>query len=98
MLVPVLLAPRYIDFALIVEYVGYALALLNLARVGTDALDEARFEGAAAAHRALLIAAFRSACRHFSILRSFWISNGRGERISASSSATRICWACFSSG
>ncbi|MBZ7926890.1 AraC family transcriptional regulator [Ensifer adhaerens] len=58
MLVPVLLAPRYIDFALIVEYVGYALALLNLARVGTDALDEARFEGAAAAHRALLIAAF----------------------------------------
>ncbi|MBD9624308.1 helix-turn-helix transcriptional regulator [Ensifer sp. ENS06] len=54
----VLFAPRYIDFALIVEYVGYALALLNLARVGTDALEEARFEGAAAAHRALLIAAF----------------------------------------
>lgn len=37
----VLLAPRYIDFALIVEYVGYALALLNLARTGTDALDDA---------------------------------------------------------
>lgn len=53
----VLLAPRYIDFALIVEYVGYALALLNLARTGTDALDEARFEGAVAAHRALVIAA-----------------------------------------
>ncbi|MGE6782047.1 helix-turn-helix domain-containing protein [Ensifer adhaerens] len=54
----VLLAPGYIDFALIVEYVGYALALLNLARAGTDALDEARFEGAVAAHRALVIAAF----------------------------------------
>ncbi|OCO99894.1 MULTISPECIES: AraC family transcriptional regulator [unclassified Ensifer] len=54
----VLLAPRYIDFALIVEYVGYALALLNLARPGTDALGEARFEGAVAAHRALVIAAF----------------------------------------
>ncbi len=53
----VLLAPSYIDFALIVEYVGYALALLNLARTGTDALDEARFEGAVAAHRALVIAA-----------------------------------------
>lgn len=58
MLMLVLLAPGYIDFALIVEYVGYALALLNLARTGTDALDEARFEGAVAAHRALVIAAF----------------------------------------
>ncbi|WP_104666670.1 helix-turn-helix domain-containing protein [Ensifer adhaerens] len=54
----VLLAPQYIDFALIVEYVGYALALLNMARTGTDALDEARFEGAVAAYRALVIAAF----------------------------------------
>ncbi|WP_077963513.1 helix-turn-helix domain-containing protein [Ensifer adhaerens] len=52
------LAPRYIDFALIVEYVGYALALLNLARTGTDVLEEARFESAVAAHRALVIAAF----------------------------------------
>lgn len=51
------LAPGHIDFALIVEYVGYALVLLNLARTGTDALDEARFEGACAAHRALVIAA-----------------------------------------
>ncbi len=57
-LILVLMTPRYIDFALIVEYVGYALALLNLVRTGTDALDEARFEGAVAAHRALVIAAF----------------------------------------
>ncbi|WP_370073732.1 helix-turn-helix domain-containing protein [Sinorhizobium fredii] len=51
------LAPALIDGALIVLFVGYALALLNLGRTGPDALDEARLDGAAAAHRALLIAA-----------------------------------------
>lgn len=52
-----LLAPALIDVALIVLFVGYALALLNLARSGTDALDEARLEGVFAAHRALFLAA-----------------------------------------
>lgn len=51
------LAPRLIDVFLIAQYVGYALVLLSLARPGVDALDEARFEGAQAAHRALVIAA-----------------------------------------
>ncbi|AWM27797.1 hypothetical protein ABIA14_005127 [Sinorhizobium fredii] len=39
------LAPALIDGALIVLFVGYALALLNLGRTGPDALDEARFDG-----------------------------------------------------
>ena len=52
-----LLAPDLIDGALIALFVGYALALLRLGRDGPDALDEARFEGAVAAHRALLVAA-----------------------------------------
>jgi AraC-like DNA-binding protein len=53
----ILLAPALIDVALIVLFVGYALALLDLGRSGTDALDEARLEGAFAAHRALFLAA-----------------------------------------
>jgi hypothetical protein len=57
MIVLVLLAPALIDAALIAIFVGYALAVLNLGRAGPDALDEARFDGAVAAHRALVIAA-----------------------------------------
>ncbi|PRD43861.1 AraC family transcriptional regulator [Phyllobacterium phragmitis] len=52
-----LLAPELIDAALIVLFVGYAVAVLNLGRTGPDALDEARFDSAVAAHRALVIAA-----------------------------------------
>ena len=51
------LAPQFIDGALILLFVGYAFALMRLGRTGPDALDEARFEGAIAAHRALLVAA-----------------------------------------
>ncbi len=53
----VYLAPQFIDFALSALFIGYAFALLRLARSGPDALDEARFDGAVAAHRAMLIAA-----------------------------------------
>ncbi|PSJ60409.1 helix-turn-helix domain-containing protein [Pseudaminobacter soli (ex Li et al. 2025)] len=53
----VLLAPVLIDAALIAMFVGYALAVLDLGRSGPDALDEARFDSAVAAHRALVIAA-----------------------------------------
>ncbi|WP_336168053.1 helix-turn-helix domain-containing protein [Ensifer sp. MJa1] len=53
----VMLRQGPIDALLISQYVGYALILMNLARPGVDALDEARFEGAQAAHRALIIAA-----------------------------------------
>lgn len=48
---------RLIDAALIVLYVAYAFAILNLGRSGPDALDEARLEGALPAYRALQIAA-----------------------------------------
>lgn len=56
-LVLLLLAPGLVDAALILLFVGYALAVLNLGRTGPDALDEARFDSAIAAHRALVIAA-----------------------------------------
>lgn len=49
--------PILIDAALIVLYVSYAFVLLNMGRAGPDALDEARFEGALPAYRALQIAA-----------------------------------------
>ncbi|PYE89749.1 helix-turn-helix domain-containing protein [Phyllobacterium leguminum] len=57
MVVLELLAPELIDAALIVLFIGYALAVLNLGRTGPDSLDEARLEGVVAAHRALVIAA-----------------------------------------
>jgi AraC-like DNA-binding protein len=52
-----LLMPQLIDAALITLFVGYAVALLKLGRSGPDGLDEARFDSAVAAHRALVIAA-----------------------------------------
>lgn len=51
------LAPYLIDGALVVIFVGYAIILLRLANAGPDGLDEARLDGAAGAHKALLIAA-----------------------------------------
>lgn len=57
MLELLLFAPMLIDAALIVIFVGYALAVLNLGRAGPDALDEARFDGAVPAYRALVVAA-----------------------------------------
>ncbi|QCM11525.1 helix-turn-helix domain-containing protein [Agrobacterium tumefaciens] len=49
--------PVAIDLALIVIFVGHAVALLLLARKGPDELDEAQFASVASAHRALIIAA-----------------------------------------
>lgn len=49
--------PRLIDATLITVFVIYALAILDLGRAGPDGLDEARFDSAAGAHRALYIAA-----------------------------------------
>ena len=57
MTVIVLFAPALIDAALIVLFVGYAIAVLSLGRSGPDALVEARLDSAVAAHRALVIAA-----------------------------------------
>jgi AraC-like DNA-binding protein len=52
-----LFAPYLIDVALVVIFVGYAAILLRLATAGPDGLEEARLDGAAGAHKALLIAA-----------------------------------------
>ena len=74
-----LLAPELIDLALIVLFIGYAFAVLGLGRNGPDALDEARFDGAVAAHRALFIAAaslFLSALCDLAILLDFEWSKG----------------------
>jgi AraC-like DNA-binding protein len=57
MLVLLPFAPYLIDVALVVIFVGYAVVLLRLAKAGPDALNEARLDGAAGAHKALLIAA-----------------------------------------
>ena len=46
-----------IDAALIAIYLGYAAALLRLARSGPDALRQARLEGIVPAHRALQLSA-----------------------------------------
>ena len=53
----VLAAPWLIDIVLIILYLAYAVIILRLGRSGPDALDEARFEGAIPAYRALQIAA-----------------------------------------
>lgn len=46
-----------IDVALVIMFVGYAVAILLLMRTGTDALRLATFEGALPAYRAILFAA-----------------------------------------
>jgi AraC-like DNA-binding protein len=46
-----------VDAALIAIYLGYAAALIRLARSGPDALGQARFEGTMPAHRALQLSA-----------------------------------------
>jgi AraC-like DNA-binding protein len=77
-----LFSPGLIDLALMVLFVGYGFAVLGLGRSGPDALDEARFEGAVAAHRALYIAAaslFLSASFDLAILLDFeW---GKGTNV-----------------
>ena len=78
-IVLLLLAPELIDAALIVLFVGYAIAVLNLGCAGPDALDDARFDEAVAAHRALIIAAVSlclSALTDLAILLDFEWSKG----------------------
>ncbi|WP_192364495.1 helix-turn-helix domain-containing protein [Mesorhizobium mediterraneum] len=78
-LVLLLLAPELIDAALILLFIGYASAVLNLGRTGPDALDEARFDRAIAAHRALVIAAaslYLSAFFDFAVHMDFEWSKG----------------------
>lgn len=84
----ILVSPGLVDIALILLFVGYALVLLNLSRTGPDALDEARLEGAGAAHRALLIAAASlclSALVDLSVLLDFQWSKGANAALIVSS-------------
>ncbi|GGA84437.1 AraC family transcriptional regulator [Brucella endophytica] len=79
-----LLAPEWIDAALIALFIGYALAILNLGRTGPDSLDEARLEGAVAAHRALVLAAASlclSALFDLAIFLDFEWSKGRNAAL-----------------
>jgi AraC-like DNA-binding protein len=65
-----------IDLALVLNSVGYAVAILLLMRMGTDALRLAPFEGAALAYRAILFAAlallFSAAVDTFVFLDLAW--------------------------
>ncbi|WP_348271280.1 AraC family transcriptional regulator [Aminobacter sp. DSM 101952] len=87
MIALVLFVPALIDVALIVIFVGYALAVLNLGRSGPDALVEARLDSAVAAHRALVIAAAAlclSALFDLGVLLAFEWSMGANAEIIAS--------------
>jgi len=82
-----LVAPILIDGALILLFVGYAIALLYLGRRGPDSLSDARFETAISAHRALLIAAaslFMSAFFDIAILFDFEWTNGSNAALMVS--------------
>lgn len=74
--------PVAIDFALIVIFVGHAIALLLLARKGPDGLDEAQFASVASAHKALIVAAVALCVSAFFDLLVFSISSGRMEKMS----------------
>jgi AraC-like DNA-binding protein len=76
--------PLLLDFGLIVLFVGYALALLYLGRTGPDALDDARFDSAISAHRALVIAAVSlclSAFFDLAVLMDFEWTNGKNAAL-----------------
>lgn len=76
--------PILLDFGLIVLFVGYALALLYLGRTGPDGLDDARFDSAISAHRALVIAAILlclSAFFDLAVLMDFEWTNGKNAAL-----------------
>lgn len=76
--------PMAIDLALIVIFVGHAVALLLLGRKGPDGLDEAQFASVASAHRALIIAAL-SLCVSalFDLLVFFDFEWAHGQNVAA---------------
>lgn len=86
--------PMAIDLALIVIFVGHAIALLLLGRKGPDGLDEAQFASVTSAHRALIIAAIALCVSALFDLLVFSISNGRMGRMLQRWSAMPIFSAC----
>jgi AraC-like DNA-binding protein len=76
--------PVAIDFALIVIFVGHAVALLFLAGKGPDGLDEAQFASVASAHKALIIAAVALCVSAlFDLLVFFDFEWAHGENVAA---------------
>ena len=76
--------PVAIDFALIVIFVGHAVALLVLAGKGPDGLDEAQFASVASAHKALIIAAVALCVSAlFDLLVFFDFEWAHGENVAA---------------
>jgi AraC-like DNA-binding protein len=76
--------PVAIDFALIVIFVGHAVALLLLAGKGPDGLDEAQFASVASAHKALIIAAVALCVSAlFDLLVFFDFEWAHGENVAA---------------
>ncbi len=76
--------PAAIDLALIVLFVGHAVALLLLGRKGPDGLDEAQFANVGSAHRALIIAAIALCVSAlFDLLVFFDFQWARGENVAA---------------
>ncbi|MFK4821357.1 helix-turn-helix domain-containing protein [Ochrobactrum quorumnocens] len=76
--------PVLLDFGLIVLFVGYALALLYIGRTGPDGLDDARFDSAISAHRALVFAAISlcvSAFFDLAVLMDFEWTNGKNAAL-----------------
>lgn len=83
-IVILLTVPFLLDAALIVLFIGYAFALLYLGRSGPDALDNARFDSAVSAHRALVIAAISlclSAFFDLAVLMDFEWKNGKNAAL-----------------
>jgi len=76
--------PRLVDGAIILLFVGYGVALLRLVRAGPDGLDLARLDGAASAHRAMILAAaclFLSALFDILILLDFEWTRGENAKV-----------------
>jgi len=79
-----LVRPILVDAAIIVLFLGYALALLKLAQAGPDGLDLARLESAGSAYRAMIMAAaclFLSALFDTLILLDFQWTSGQNALI-----------------
>ena len=89
-----LLAPGLIDAALFALFVCYSLAVLGFGRTGPDALDEARLDGAVAAHRALILAAVSlclSAFVDLAVLLDFAWGKGADAALIVSNANLRGC-------
>ncbi len=76
--------PFAIDFALVLLFIGYAIAILMLGRRGPDSLEDAQFASVASVHRALYLAAAAlclSACFDVLVLLDFEWAQGENAGV-----------------